>query len=317
MPFDTLLSVGAAQWGRAIVGTALLMAAASKAANGGPFRAALQWLGIHSSSSIRRVEWIVILAEALLGLWIISAWAPRASAFVASLALALLTLVLLRLKLRGYLGSCGCLGFNQIGIGYGAFLRNLVLFGIAVSLSAFEPSQQGTSSLLSIGSLPILVAIIATTAFAAITSRDRNPTLDGKTDSIAAAEIAREMNAVDLAGAPIVVGRSQLNAQLVVFAKGRCPGCRRDRDVLNNLVEWPPQLEAVIVCGGNIEETHEFSAEVKSHVRVVADPQWQIAIAWGVSTTPYAVLLNGDGHIRRRGQLLAALNTIVEPTALQ
>lgn len=128
--------------------------------------------------------------------------------------------------------------------------------------------------------------------------------------SVPAREVAPRMEWTDLGGERVEVGRPQGDAQLVVFANGRCPGCRQDREHLNRLSPRPRAFEAIIVCGGDLEKAKEFASHVRPPVRVVADPHWRTALAWRVPETPFSVLVDHHGHVRARGTLLSTLSLL-------
>jgi len=263
-------------WLRALLGFVFLLAAVSKLRDARAFSAALRALGIERPAF--RIG--VPLAEAVLGLWLWTGWAPRVSAVTASAVLVFLTLVLIHLRRTGYTGTCGCFIGDDGPVSTLQIVRNAILF--VLSLCA------------GLGAVPALFAAGAVLPALVLWGRRF--------------KVAPRIELTDLAGEPVVLGQPKGDAQLVVFAMGRCPGCLRDRDLLNRL--RPPALEAVIVCGGDLEAAKEFASEVRPPVRVVADPRWRAAVAWQVTTTPFSALVDRNGHVRARGNLTSTLSRV-------
>jgi hypothetical protein len=283
-------------WLRALLGCVFLLAAVSKLRDAGGFAAALGALGIERPVFRESLKIGVPLAEAGLGLWLWAGWSPLFSAATAAVVLILLTAVLLRLRRAGYTGTCGCFIGDRGGVGASQIVRNAFLFVLSlwVGLGAYvapgpSPSWE-----------QILLAAVAATVLM-VTRRVRAP----------ATEVAPRLELTDLAGERVVLGQPDGDAQLVVFAMGRCPACCRDRDLLNHMPEPSPMLETVIVCGGDLEATKEFASVIRPPVRVVADPRWEAAVAWQVTTTPFSALVDRHGHVRARGKLAATLSLLV------
>lgn len=336
-------------WLRALLGFVFLLAAVSKLRDPEGFAAVVDALGFVRPPFRESLKVGVPLAEAGLGIALWTGWSPLCSAVTAAVVLVLLTVVLLKLRLAGYTGTCGCFIGARGGVGTLTIVRNAVLFVLSVWAGLGAYVAQSSFRLTSTSwERPPLLALVATLVaiggYVLLTPKARvvheasapgpaaspegilpkhlgRPTPEsnpsGRGFGIfgeAAApltEVVPRIELTDLAGARVVLGRPKGNAQLVIFAKGRCPGCRRDRDIVNRLPVRSPMFETVIVCGGDLEETKEFASEVSPPVRVVADPRWRTAIAWQVTTTPFSVVIDHHGRVRRRGHLASALSLLV------
>jgi hypothetical protein len=296
-------------WLQALLGGALVIAAASKLHDPRGFVAALDALGIDRGRLRARLIAGVPFTEAGLGVWLWTGWNPVWSAVTAALVFVVLTAALIALRWRGHAG-CGCF-IGDRGVGPLVFVRNGILFALALCIAWASGNSSARQPALRAWDGPPLVAITIVMAVGASLTVTRRKTssparsADAAQPSVPAA--VTPVESTDLTGARITLGRPAGAAQLVLFAKGRCPGCRRDRDLLNGLSLRPRLLETVIVCGGNRAETNEFAPAVRPPVRVVADPDWEIAVAWQVSTTPFTVLVDRQGQVRARGPLVAAL----------
>lgn len=343
MGIHTWLFIGT-PWLRAFLGSAFLLAAVSKLRDPRGFAAVLGALGLERPAFGESLKLGVPLAEAGLGIWLWTGWSPLYSAVTAAFVLVLLTLVLLKLRRGGYRGTCGCFIGDRGGVSTLTIVRNAILFGLSLlaGLGAYVAPRPYGSTSPSSEELPLLAVMATVAALGAYIFLTSNARVrrTAATDAASSAggslwsgpglespplgrgfgvfaeatgpptEVALRMELTDLAGARVVLGRPKGDAQLVVFAKGRCPGCRRDRDLLNHLPVRPPMLEAVIVCGGDLADAKEFASEVRPPVRVVADPRWRTAIAWQVTTTPFSVLVDQHGHVQARGQLASALSLL-------
>jgi peroxiredoxin len=304
-------------WLRALLGFIFLLAAVSKLRDARGFAAALGALGIERPAFRESLKIGVPLAEAGLGLWLWTGWSPLFSAVTASVVLVLLALVLVHLRRTGYTGTCGCFIGDNGAVGALQIVRNSILFVLSlwVGLGAFvipDPFRPTSPSWERLPLLAVMATMVMLGAYVLMTRKARVPRgLEIFAEPAAPpTEVTLRMELTDLAGERVVLGRPKGDAQLVVFAKGRCPGCLRDRDLLNRLPAQPLAFETVIVCGGDLEETKEFASEVRLPVRVVADPRWRTAAAWQVTTTPFSVLVDNHGHVRARGKLTSALSLL-------
>lgn len=307
-------------WLRALLGFVFLFAAVSKVRDPAGFGGVLGALGIECPSAREGLKVGVPLAEAGLGLWLWTAWRPVVSATTAGVVLVLLTLVLVKLRRVNYTGACGCFPGEGRGVGTLTLARNVVLIMACVwaGLGAYvDPGANGFTS-PSVDGLPLLggiATVVALGAYAILTRRDPRPGADATDEAASQSELVPPVERTDLAGARVVLGRPKSEAQLVVFAKGGCPGCIRDREVLNRLLVRPLTCEIFIVCGGDLQATTEFASEVRMPIRVVADPRWRTAVAWRVTTTPFTVLVDRHGRVQARGPLSSAL-TLLAPEAV-
>lgn len=307
--------VTTASWLRPLLGSVFLLAAVSKLRDPVGFSTVLGALGIERPLLVKSLRVSVPLAEAGLGIWLLSGWQPTGSAGTTVVAMMFLTMVLLVLRWRGYTGSCGCFAGHDNGVGALTITRNVILLLLAIwaSFGSYVGPGSKVVTPASWEPLPLLavVALALVISGTVVTpSRAANAGANVAEVVVSAADTVRHTEVTDLQGASVVLGRPTSDAQLIVFAKGKCPGCRRDRDILNSLSMPSPAVEAVIVCGGDLGETMEFAAGVEPPVRVAADPRWQAAIAWQVTTTPFSVLVDHDGHVRARGDLASALSLL-------
>ena len=282
----------------------------------------LDALGLEARAFRGALARIVPLAEAGLGLWLLSGWSAVFSGAAAAVVLLGFTAVLLKLQRQGYTGTCGCFVTSRGRVGSMAIVRNLVLVALcllvatasSVAQEAFDstPSFVRPSTMLVAMSIvvPLVLYVSLASHFSTIAVPTPAPSVPSRLVGHVETEIADRVEMLDLAGARIVLGRPKARSQLVVFAMGRCPGCRRDRDILNRLDIRGSNCEVVIVCGGKLAETYEFASDVRPPVRIVADPQWQAARAWKGPTTPFSVFLDQEGRVRSRGELTDALSLL-------
>jgi hypothetical protein len=301
-------------WLQALLGSVFVLAAMSKLHDARGFRAALGALGVERRKPRERLRFAVALAEAALGVWLWAGWAPSHSAATAATLLALLLAVLLKLRRAGYTASCGCFIGESSVVGPVPIARNgaLVLLALGLGLGVYLAQRAGTEPETAWERLPLLGGISTVILLGALMFLKRDAPVPGAltSDIAGLSEVVPGTVLTDMTGARLVLGRPKGEAQLVVFAKGRCPGCRRDRDLLNRLATRLRMFETVIVCGGDLEETKEFAAEVEPAIRVVADPAWRTAIAWQVTTTPFSMLVGGHGRVRARGELASSLSLL-------
>jgi len=296
-------------WLRALLGLVFLLAAVSKLRDSRGFSAALRALGIERAELQESLRVGVPLAEAVLGIWLWTGWTLLWSAGTAVAAFSLLTLALLKLRRVGYTGTCGCFIGDTAQLNRLPMARNGLLLVLAfwLGLGAYVAATPVGLASAAPGPFPLLVGVATViTVGTYVFVKRRTGIRDGRTTdgpalsgggrasqpgrkarkshrserslriaaehTAAPTDIAPRLELTDLTGARVVLGRPGGAAQLVVFAKGRCPGCCRDRDILNRRGLRPPMLETVIVCGGDLEETKEFASQVKPPIRVVADP---------------------------------------------
>lgn len=327
--------ITSAPWIRVFLALVFLLAGVSKLRHRDRFAAALGALGIVHPVPRKSLEIVVPLVEAGIGAWLVSGWKPISSTLTASVGLVTLTGALVALRKTGYTGSCGCFVGDDGPVGGRQIARNGGLVGLSLlaALGAYRatgaaeaPSSPwewsmditATGAVLLLGGYLLLgrrVGLETTTDSAAGARGAHDPSVRRSAESAEPpspnTEVVTPMEWKDQSGEDIVLGQPKADAQLVVFAKGGCPGCIRDRDILNRLQgQMPMELETVIVCGGDLEATKGFASAVRPPVRVVADPRWRTAVGWQVKTTPFSVLVDRQGYVRARGKLGAVLSLL-------
>ena len=89
--------------------------------------------------------------------------------------------------------------------------------------------------------------------------------------------------------------------RVVIFMGVHCNACWEHRALVSAFAEDHAQrVEVAIACVGHPDEVREFAAEIWTGVRVLPDPDGDIARNWRVFMTPFAVALDAEERVAGR-----------------
>ena len=117
---------------------------------------------------------------------------------------------------------------------------------------------------------------------------------------------------VDLEGVSLSNEHLVASTTAILFVSPRCPSCAVTLYELEAL-DIKTQGNVVVICRGNLGETMALAHEFKVKARWVADADEKLRRAFGVTTTPMAVLVDGQNRIRSYGEPLRAQDLGVAP----
>jgi len=113
-----------------------------------------------------------------------------------------------------------------------------------------------------------------------------------------------EVDSADLIGRELVV----------LFLSPGCPDCRRLADGTRQVPAEPGQTR-IAVCHGGPREAGAFADALASDVAVFADAEGTVFSAFGIASTPSAVVVDGTGRVgasggpRHSGELASLVST--------
>jgi hypothetical protein len=90
-------------------------------------------------------------------------------------------------------------------------------------------------------------------------------------------------------------------ATLVVFASTTCTICAELRNSLRRLAVEGPNIAIVVLCEGHPRTVRAWAGGLAAQVPVIPDPRGRLAARYGISVTPYLVVVGQDGVVRGRG----------------
>ncbi len=117
----------------------------------------------------------------------------------------------------------------------------------------------------------------------------------------AAGEMAPQVSATTLAGAPIVVGgaSTQGRSRLLLFVSATCPVCKKLLPIARSF-SAAERLDIVLVGDGEVTEQQAMVTKFGlGELTYVNSPQ--VGLAFQVGKLPYAVLIDAEGVIRAKG----------------
>ena len=113
--------------------------------------------------------------------------------------------------------------------------------------------------------------------------------------------------APELSGDPVVGrgpedGRGQFGGPLVLwFMSVGCRPCRTLRGTVQAIAnEYDERVRSAITCVGSEQEVAAFADGLSEECYVLADPTRVNASAWGVFITPFVVVVDSQGVVRRK-----------------
>jgi methylamine dehydrogenase accessory protein MauD len=117
----------------------------------------------------------------------------------------------------------------------------------------------------------------------------------------AVGEMAPQLSATTLAGAPVVIGgaSSQVRSRLLLFVSPTCPVCKKLLPIARSF-SAAERLDIVLVGDGAVAEQQAMVTKFGlGKLTYVNSPQ--VGIAFHVGKLPYAILIDAEGVIRAKG----------------
>lgn len=108
----------------------------------------------------------------------------------------------------------------------------------------------------------------------------------------------------DRRGEAVVLGRPTQDRQVVSFVSPQCETCKAAVEGLRAWAEStnPEKVEVVVVVAGGTGFTEKSGAEVQRRGRrLVADPQWDVALQWGCRRVPWTMVCDRQGRLVASG----------------
>jgi peroxiredoxin len=108
--------------------------------------------------------------------------------------------------------------------------------------------------------------------------------------------------------------------QIILFLSDNCPYCLRLADGTRAVPAAPGQSR-VAICHGTVTRTQTLAGVLASDVALLADPDGAMFSAYGISSTPSAILVDdlgivrGSGGPRHSGELAELVASVREPLA--
>jgi len=127
----------------------------------------------------------------------------------------------------------------------------------------------------------------------------------GSTKRLGTGSEVPSFEAVDLDGESLSNMDLVAPTTAILFVSPRCPSCTVTLYELEAL-DVKTQGNVVVICRGNLGETMALARDFKVRARWVADADDKLRRAFGVTTTPTAVLVDGQNRIRSYGEPLRA-----------
>jgi thioredoxin-related protein len=95
------------------------------------------------------------------------------------------------------------------------------------------------------------------------------------------------------------VGTGDHSEVVIAFLSARCKGCRQIRPLLGEVAGDVEQV--LVVFNGDVEATGEYVQNMPAEVLAVSDANRELAKLWRVHTTPFFVIVDERGRVRRKG----------------
>lgn len=90
-------------------------------------------------------------------------------------------------------------------------------------------------------------------------------------------------------------------ATLIWFVAAGCLPCRAHAETIGSVAEeFHEQVRTVVTCVGSVAEAGEFASHITARCRVIADPGRANAGGWRVHSTPFVILVDSDGFVRKK-----------------
>jgi thiol-disulfide isomerase/thioredoxin len=126
--------------------------------------------------------------------------------------------------------------------------------------------------------------------------------LEKKAADDAQGPVVNEMVRVSLEtidGKRIDVGPEVERAFVIAFTAPRCPGCRMIQPLLRDAAM--DGRDIVVVYHGDVQSTRTYVEGMPASVRAVSDPGRELSRMWRVRVTPFFVVTDSNGMVRRKG----------------
>jgi len=126
--------------------------------------------------------------------------------------------------------------------------------------------------------------------------------------TVAASEQGPEIGSHDGLNLQTIDGRNiQLGdgrSYLIAFTSPRCAACMKVLPIIREELSRGRETRraVVLVHQGDVDAAEGYVDEMPASVLTVADPERQLAGRWNVRGTPYFVVTDGAGVVRRKGR---------------
>jgi peroxiredoxin len=257
-------------------------------------------------------------AEVAIGFAVLVRPAARWGAVAGALLLGGFLIVMVNALRRGKQLECHCFGaLHSAPVGRLSVARNAVLAAVLAAIAS-RPSQPSIAAWFGSASASKLAIFGLATALASVSllaiwlwvqnGRLRSPPVAAApTPPLEVASRAPAFRAQTADGHSLTL-RSALKDRSEIALIFMAPGCDPCRSMLPDIARWQVSLAGdlplFVVSAGTREQAREAARE-HGVSNVLLDPQRTIAESYGVSATPCAVVVNGDGTIAS-GQAVGA-----------
>jgi methylamine dehydrogenase accessory protein MauD len=125
-------------------------------------------------------------------------------------------------------------------------------------------------------------------------------------------DVALQRDVLDIYGGHRTIGGSRSLPQLVIFLSPGCVACQEIAPAVRTLARSERQIELTLISAGSHAANHAFIAQYRLEDLPYAIHE-TIALDYGVTVTPYALLLGSDGTILSKGLVnnMAHLESLV------
>lgn len=90
-------------------------------------------------------------------------------------------------------------------------------------------------------------------------------------------------------------------ATVVWFFSVGCAPCAVHRKTVSSIAtDYAGRVRSVVTCVGRSPMVAEFAQDIGGHCTVLADPHRRNADAWSVQVTPFVIVVDEGGRVRRK-----------------
>jgi hypothetical protein len=118
-------------------------------------------------------------------------------------------------------------------------------------------------------------------------------------------EVGKEVavSVAEVGGGLIGIGEHGRGWSVVIFTAPGCAACKKIQPLLREgtPARWAKGDQVVLIHHGDEDSTRVYIENMGSAVFGVADPGRELAQMWGVRATPFFVVIDEGGRVRKKG----------------
>ena len=97
------------------------------------------------------------------------------------------------------------------------------------------------------------------------------------------------------------LGQDSGRPHVILFGSAQCSHCERVKPIVRDLIPPDDSVGLILVYLGDQKSTLNYATAISDSVIAVSDPTGELGRVWKVPGTPYAVVADASGFVRKKG----------------